>query len=144
MGADSGVAIIGEFTLHGCKLTHYNNKYHVMGESPTEFHPLIKHWVMMKKKKMKLNAQNKLVLLITLCNQSFSNILARRCFSWSSVFLTTFYFPLVFFFVLVLLLALSFSRLLTLSFLCYLVSETLFALSFSFLSEHFVVVVFRP
>ena len=51
MGADSGVAIIGEFTLHGCKLTHYNNKYHMMGESPTEFHPLIIHWVMMKKKK---------------------------------------------------------------------------------------------
>ena len=43
---------------------------------------------------------------------------ARRCFSWFSVFL--------------------FSRLiLSLSFLCSSVSEALFALSFSFLSEHF-------
>ena len=43
---------------------------------------------------------------------------ARRCFSWFSIF--------------------SFSRLiLSLSFLCSSVSEALFALSFSYLSEHF-------
>ena len=58
---------------------------------------------------------------------------ARRCFLWF-LFLTTFSFPLVVF--LVLLLALSFSHLiLSLSFLCSSVSESLFALSFSFLSE---------
>ena len=56
------------------------------------------------------------------------------CFSWSSVS-DDFSFPLVF---LDPLLALSFSRLiLSLSFLCSSVSEALFALSFSFLSEHF-------
>ena len=57
---------------------------------------------------------------------------ARRCFSQSSVSSGDLFFPLV------LLLALSFSRLiLSLSFLCSSVSEVLLALSFSFLSERF-------
>ena len=54
---------------------------------------------------------------------------ARRCLSWASASEDLF-FPLV------LLLSLSFSRLiLSLSFLCSSVSEALFALRFSFLSE---------
>ena len=58
---------------------------------------------------------------------------ARRCFSWSSVSDDLFFSSCSF---LVLLLALSFSRLiLSLSILCSSVSEALFALSFSFLSE---------
>ena len=57
----------------------------------------------------------------------------RSCFSWSSVSDDLFYSSCSF---LVLLPALSFSRLiLSLSFLCSSVSEALFALSFSFLSE---------
>ena len=84
-------------------------------------------------------------LLITTCSSlrflsnSFSSPrfnlwrVARRCFSWSSV-CDDLSFPLVVF--LVLLLALSFSRLiLSLSLLCSSVYEALFALSFSFLSE---------
>ena len=74
---------------------------------------------------------------LTFLSNSFSsprfNLLrvARRCFPWSSVS-DDFFFPLV------LLLALSLSRLiLSLSFLCSSVSETLFALCFSFISEHF-------
>ena len=59
---------------------------------------------------------------------------ARRCFLWSSVSDDLFFSSCSVF--LVLLLALSFSRLiLSLSFLCSSVSEALFALSFSFLSE---------
>ena len=59
---------------------------------------------------------------------------ASRCFSWSSVS-DDLLFPSCSFFVL---LALSCSRLiLILSFLCSSVSETLFALSLSFLSELF-------
>ena len=58
---------------------------------------------------------------------------ARCCFSWSSVSDDLFFSSCSF---LVLLLALSFSCvILNLSFLCSSVSETLFALSFSFLSE---------
>ena len=61
----------------------------------------------------------------------------RRCFSWPSVFNDHFYSSCSF---LVLLLALSFSRLiLSLSFLCCSVSEALFTLIFSFLSERFFV-----
>ena len=60
---------------------------------------------------------------------------ARHCFSWFSVS-DDFFFPSCVF--LVPLLALSFLRLiLSLSFLCSTVSEALFALSFSFLSECF-------
>ena len=58
---------------------------------------------------------------------------ARCCFSWSSVSDDLFFSSCSF---LVLLLALSFSCvILSLTFLCSSVSETLFALSFSFLSE---------
>ena len=77
---------------------------------------------------------------------SFSSLrfnvgVARRCFSWSSVS-DDFYFRLVFF--LVILLALSFSCLiLSISFLCSSVSEALFALSFSFLSERFFFVMVK-
>ena len=54
--------------------------------------------------------------------QSFE--MPRRCFSWFSIF--------------------SFSRLIfSLSFLCSSVYEALFALSFSFLSEHFIFVVLK-
>ena len=61
---------------------------------------------------------------------------ARCCFSWSSVS-DDLFFPLV------LLLALSFSRLiLSLSFLCSSVSEALFALRFSFISERFFLAFF--
>ena len=64
---------------------------------------------------------------------------ARCSFSWSSVSHDLFFSSCSF---LVILLALSFSRLiLTLSFLCSSDSEALFALSFSFLSERFL---FRP
>ena len=65
----------------------------------------------------------------------------RRCFSWSSLSDDLFISSYRFF---VLLLALSFSRLiLTLSFPCSSVSEALFALSFSFLSERmFLAMVF--
>ena len=66
----------------------------------------------------------------------------RRCFSWSSVSVHLFFSSSVF---LVLLLALSSLRLiLSLSFLCSSVYEALFVLSFSFLSECFVVLFFRP
>ena len=59
---------------------------------------------------------------------------ARHCFYYVLLFVTTFSFPLVVF--LVLLLALSFSRLiLSLSLLCSSIYEALCALSFSFLSE---------
>ena len=58
---------------------------------------------------------------------------ARRCFLWSSVSDDLFFSSCSF---LVLLLSLSFSRLIiSLSFLCSFISEALFALSFSFLSE---------
>ena len=61
--------------------------------------------------------------------------MARHCFSWSSVSDDLFF---SFCSCLVLLLALSFSCLiLSLSFLCSSVTEALFALSFSFLSERF-------
>ena len=65
---------------------------------------------------------------------------ARRCFSWFSVS-DDLFFPSCSF--LVLLLALSFSRLiLSLFFLCSSVSEALFALSVSFLSERYCFVFF--
>ena len=63
-----------------------------------------------------------------------------RCLSWSSVSDNLFFSSCTF---LVLLLALSFSRLIVrFSFLCSSVSEALFALSFSFINERFVVVFF--
>ena len=59
---------------------------------------------------------------------------SRRCFSWTSVSGDLFFSSCSF---LVLLLALSFSRLIiSLSLLCSSVSEALFTLSFSFLSEY--------
>ena len=62
-------------------------------------------------------------------------IMARRCFSWSSVS-DNFLFPSCAF--LVILLALSFSCLiLSISFLCSSVSDALLTFSFSFLSERF-------
>ena len=80
-------------------------------------------------------------------SNSFSSTLfnllrvARRSFSRSSDSDYLFFSSCI---LLVLFLALYFSCLiLSLSFLCYLVSEALFVLSFSFLSERFVVVVFR-
>ena len=62
---------------------------------------------------------------------------ARRCFSWFSFFLTTFSFPLVSFWFSFLLY--HFCTYLSLSFLCSSVSEALFTLSFSFLSERLFV-----
>ena len=60
---------------------------------------------------------------------------ARCCFSWFSVSYNLFFSSCIF---LVILLSLSFSRpILSLSSICSSVSEALFALSFSFLSEHF-------
>ena len=84
------------------------------------------------------NERSRLYLIIHI-SYNFSsprfNLLrvARRCFSWSSISDDLFFSSCSF---LVLLLALSFSRLiLSLSFLCSSVSEALFGLSFSFLSE---------
>ena len=58
---------------------------------------------------------------------------ARRCFSWSSVSDDLFFSSCTF---LGLFFALSFSRhILSLSYICFSVSEALCALSFSFLSE---------
>ena len=67
---------------------------------------------------------------------------------WPGAFLVVFCFRLPFLFLLyflVFFLALSFSRLiLSLSFLCCSVSEALFALSFSFVSELFFQLLLRP
>ena len=74
---------------------------------------------------------------LSFLSNSFSSLrfnllrVARCCFSWSSVS-DDLFFPLV------LLLALSFSRrILSLSFLCSSVSEALFTLRLSFISERF-------